>query len=63
MARFELEINFINGKTKKTLLSEQDIKFNLNHKIKFLIQFNKISSINLINTNNNEVKNLYLASC
>ena len=49
MSKFELEI--------------QDIKFNLNHKVKFLVQFNKISSINLINIDTNEIKNLYLVGC
>ena len=63
MNRFELEINFSDGRTKKELLDEQDIKFNLNHKVKFLVQFNKISSINLIDNDTNEIKNLYLVGC
>ena len=63
MNRFELEINFSDGRTKKELLDEQDIKLNLNHKVKFLVQFNKISSINLIDNDTNEIKNLYLVGC
>ena len=58
----KLEINFKDGTTRYELLDEQDIKYNLNHKIKFFVQFNPITSINLVK-DDNSITNLYLIGC